>query len=100
MKREQRKRDERRALRLASSEVRRAEVEAAGAIMKADQLIKDMSTEILRLREMVERQRGMLFGAFLGRALGEEPRLSDAMLQAFPEFFAGEPEAPWMVFRQ
>jgi hypothetical protein len=67
-------------------------------LLRARWLIEQQTQEILRLREGIERQRGMLFGAFLGRALGDEPRLSDAMLEAHPGFFAGHPEAPWLVF--
>lgn len=63
-------------------------------------LIDQMSRELTMLREVQERFRGHIFGAFLARALGDEEKFSDAVLKAFPEWFKGHEEAPWMALSQ
>lgn len=59
--------------------------------------IDNLSAEVTHLRAAQERFRGMLFGAFLGRALGDEPTVSAALMAAHPEMFKGFEEAPWMA---
>lgn len=60
--------------------------------------IDGLSREVAMLREVQERFRHLLFGAFLGRALGDEAKLSDAFLAERAEWFKGKEEAPWMLF--
>jgi hypothetical protein len=41
--------------------------------------------------------RHVYFGAFLGKALGDEQKLTEALMTTTPEWFKGYEEAPWMA---
>lgn len=86
--------------RKAAHAARRVVEAHAQLEQRAVQTIDSLAAEVRQLREVQERFRAHIFGAFLGRALGEEQKFSDALLQAFPEWFKGYEEAPWMVFSQ
>lgn len=89
-----------RAARKAKHKARKV-VEAAQVLEpKAVALIDQLTNEVTQLREIQERFRGHIFGAFLARALGDEEKFSDAVLKAFPEWFKGYEEAPWMALSQ
>lgn len=62
--------------------------------------MREMQQELETLREVQTRFRHVLFGAFLGRALGDETKMSDALLAAWPEWFKGKEGAPWMAFSE
>lgn len=66
----------------------------------AIRVMNEMATEIQRLRDIQETHRNILFGAFLGRALGDEEKLSDAFLKAHRQLFAGFEEKPWMALSE
>lgn len=66
----------------------------------AVRVMEEMKRELTTLREVQVRFRHVLFGAFLGRALGDETKMSDAIMAAWPEWFRGKEEAPWMAFSE
>lgn len=70
----------------------------AGMEQRAVRVIDGLTAEVEHLREIQERFRHVWFGAMLGRALGDETKMSDALLAAYPEMFKGMEEAPWMAF--
>ncbi len=79
----------------------RKTVEAHGDIeQRAVAVMDSLQREVIELRGIREAFRHMLFGAFMARGLGEEPKLSDAVLQSRPEMFKGHEEAPWMALSQ
>lgn len=61
-------------------------------------VIDGLSAEVKLLRETQERFRALLFAAFLGKALGDEPKVTDAFMGAFPQWFASHPDEPWRLF--
>ena len=61
-------------------------------------VIDGLRREVETLRAAQESTRHILFGAFLGRALGDEPKLSAAVLAERAEWFRGHEEAPWLLF--
>lgn len=90
-------------MRAASRRERQAAsvIEAHKALeMQAVRMLEEMRRELTTLREVQVRFRHVLFGAFLGRALGDEVKMSDALLAAWPEWFKGKEEAPWMAFSE
>lgn len=93
MKREKKK------LRAAARRERQA---AAVISTQADavRVMERMAAELNALREVQIRFRHVLFGAFLARALGDEMKMSDALLAAWPEWFRGKEDAPWMAFSE
>ena len=88
---------EKKALR-ATHKARRLEEMHRQLEGRAVAVIDAMSRELAMLRETQERFRHVLFGAFLGRALGDEPKLSDAYLAERAEWFKGKEAEPWMLF--
>lgn len=88
------------AERMADGMVRRERRRRVEQDKRTFAVLEAMQAEIAALKDVLETQRGMLFGAFLGRALGDEPKLSEAFLQSRPELFSGHPEAPWLAFSQ
>ncbi len=76
-------------------------VEAHAALEpRAVAIIDELRREVVIGREVQEAFRAHIFGAMLGRALGQEEKFSDALLKAFPEWFKGHEEAPWMALSQ
>lgn len=100
MNREQRKRIKKKARRRDEqrfhADERRAELE-----MKAAELLQRQAVEIAELRATVDRQReslrGIIFGAFLGAALGEEKKFTEVWVENSPEYFEAFKEQPWMA---
>lgn len=88
---------ERKALK-ATHRARRIEATHRELEGRAVAVIDGMAKELAVLRETQERFRHVLFGAFLGRALGDEPKLSDAYLAERGEWFKGKEDKPWMLF--
>ena len=84
----------------------RRTVEAHDSIeQRAVQVLNGLQQRVRELEEVQERFRGHLFGAFLAKAIeaeggAPEPKFSDALMQAFPEWFKGREAAPWMAFSQ
>lgn len=64
-------------------------------------LIDKQTEQIRQLSSMVDELRitfrHVYFGAFLGKALGDEQRLTEALMTTTPEWFRGYEEAPWMA---
>lgn len=86
-------------LRAAARRERQARVVVqTGA--RAAQVMEQMHRELETLREVQTRFRHVLFGAFMARGLGEESKLSDAILEAWPEWFKGKESTPWMAFSE
>ena len=83
--------------RKATHAARRVVAAHAEVEQRVTAVINGLSAEVEHLRETQERFRGLLFGAFLGRALGDEPTVSDALMAAHPGMFRGHEEAPWMA---
>lgn len=67
---------------------------------RAVSVIDELRREVVALRGVQEAFRAHIFGAMLSRALGDEEKFSDALLKAFPEWFRGHEEAPWMALSQ
>lgn len=66
-------------------------------------VLEGLQHRVRELEEIQERFRAHLFGAFLAKALeaeggAVEPKFTDAVMAAFPEWFRGKEAAPWMAF--
>lgn len=86
--------------RKAQHAARRVVAAHAELEQRAVAVIDGLRREVEGLRSVQEAFRAHIFGAMLARALGDEPKFSDALLTAFPEWFKGHEEAPWMAFSQ
>lgn len=86
--------------RKAQHAARRVVAAHAELEQRAVAIIDQLRKEVEMGREIQERFRAHIFGAMLARALGDEEKFSDALLKAFPEWFKGYEEAPWMAFSQ
>lgn len=76
-------------------------VEAHGQLEgRTLEVLQNLTQEVTMLRGAQENFRQLIFGAFLGRALGNEPTLSEALLTSRPELFKGMESEPWMAFRE
>ncbi len=67
---------------------------------RAVSVIDSLRREVATLRGVQEAFRAHIFGAMLSRALGDEEKFSDALLKAFPEWFRGHPDEPWMALSE
>ena len=67
---------------------------------RAVDVIDNLRREVELGRQVQEAFRAHIFGAMLARAMGNEELFSDALLKAFPEWFKGHEEAPWMALSQ
>jgi len=68
-------------------------------------VIDGLSRRVEELEAVQAAFRATLFGAFLARGLeaegvGVEPKASDAWMAAFPEWFRGKEDRPWMALSQ
>ena len=82
---------------------RRTVAAHAALEQRAVEVLNGLQRRVMELEEVQERFRGHLFGAFLAKALeaeggAPEPKFSDAVMTAFPEWFTGREAAPWMAF--
>lgn len=89
-----------RKARKAQHAARRVVATHAELEQRAVAVIDELRREVATLREVREAFRAHIFGAMLARALGDEEKFSDALLKAFPEWFKGHEEAPWMALSQ
>ena len=67
---------------------------------RTEAVFRELVREVETLRGVQEAFRAHIFGAMLSRALGDEEKFSDALLKAFPEWFRGHEEAPWMALSE
>lgn len=83
-----------RAARVVVEKHREVEGQITAVVEQMRATIEAQHAQLVELRSIF---RHVYFGAMLGRALGDEPKLSDALLETQPEMFAGHMEAPWMA---
>ena len=89
-----------RTARKAKHAARRVVEVHADLEQRAVGVIDSLRREVTVLRGVQEAFRAHIFGAMLARALGDEEKFSDALLKAFPEWFKGHEEAPWMALSE
>ncbi len=89
-----------RKARKAKFSARRTVEAHADLEQRAVSMLDSLQREVVVLRGVQDAFRAHIFGAMLARALGDEEKFSDALLKAFPEWFKGHEEAPWMALSQ